>query len=163
MNKSTSSSWPPAPTGEVPENAAAALEPPAAAASPAEIRRSLLFIAYAAFITTLAQDKVLGNLPIRLWLKNHLHVGMADLAAFTFWAGLAWYLKPIFGLIVDAFPLLGTRRRSYMILSAILGAASWLVVSLGQGSYGASLWCSAARLWGRSWWKRAKSTARRAG
>lgn len=125
----SSSSRPPAPT----------LDPPAAEPNPADIRRSLLFIAYAAFITTLVQDKVLGNLPIRLWLKNHLHVGMSELAGFTFWAGLAWYLKPIFGLVVDAFPLLGTRRRSYMILSAILGAASWMVVSLGQGSYAAFL------------------------
>lgn len=139
MNKSTSSSWPPTPTNQVSGSAGTTLEPPAAEPNPAEIRRSLLFIAYAAFITTLAQDKVLGNLPIRLWLKNHLHVGMSELAGFTFWAGLAWYLKPIFGLVVDAFPLLGTRRRSYMILSAILGAASWMVVSLGQGSYGAFL------------------------
>ncbi len=114
MSQSTSSHWPPSPTGQASEGGAATLEPPVAQASPGDIRRSLVFIAYAAFITTLAQDKVLGNLPIRLWLKNHLQVGMADLAAFTFWAGLAWYLKPIFGLIVDAFPLLGTRRRSYM-------------------------------------------------
>ncbi len=136
MSQSTSSSWPPSPTGQVIESATTVLEPPAAPENPGEIRRSLFFIAYAAFITTLAQDKVLGNLPIRLWLKNHLHVGMADLAAFSFWAGLAWYAKPIFGLVVDAFPLMGTRRRSYMILSALLGAVSWMVVSLGQGTTG---------------------------
>lgn len=117
----------------------APVEPPAGATPPGQIQRSLFFIAYAAFITTLAQDKVLGALPIRLWLKNHLHADAPALAGFLFWAGLAWYAKPIFGLVVDAFPLLGTRRRSYMILSAILAALSWLVVSLGQGSYGAFL------------------------
>jgi len=61
------------------------------------------------FITTMAQDKVLGSLPIRFLLKNHPHVGKTHMSAFLFWAGLAWYVKPVFGLIVDSFPLLGTR------------------------------------------------------
>src|SRR5579859_6840848 len=79
------------------------------------LNRDLFFIGYAVFITTLAQDKVIGGLPIRLWLKNHLHVDAPTLSAFLFFAGLAWYLKPLFGLLVDAFPLFGTRRRWYMI------------------------------------------------
>ncbi len=103
------------------------------------LSRDMFFIGYAAFITTLAQDKVLGNLPMRLWLKNHLHVDAPTLAAFTFWAGLAWYLKPVFGLMVDAFPLFGTRRRWYMILSSTLAAAAWGLVSLGQAHYGTFL------------------------
>ncbi len=107
--------------------------------SKGNLSRDLFFIAYAAFITTLAQDKVLGNLPIRLWLKNHLHANVAEVSAFSFWAGLAWYLKPLFGLMIDAFPLFGTRRRWYMIISSVLAAGAWGVVSLGQARYGTFL------------------------
>jgi hypothetical protein len=99
-----------------------------AAGSKGRLRRDLLFIGYAAFITTLAQDKVLGNLPIRLLLKNHLDATTTELAAFLFWAGLAWYLKPVFGLVIDAYPLWGTRRRWYMIGSATLAGLAWLLI-----------------------------------
>src|ERR1700693_460429 len=101
-------------------------EPQAAGEPKRNLRRDLFFIAYAAFITTLAQDKVLGSLPIRLLLKNHFEATRTELAAFLFWAGLAWYLKPAFGLVIDAFPLWGTRRRWYMISSAALAGLAWL-------------------------------------
>jgi len=111
-------------------------EPAPPAVGPrASLGRSLVFIAYAIFITTMAQDKVLGSLPIRLLLKNGLHVSKTQLAAFLFWAGLAWYIKPLFGLITDAFPLFGTRRRWYMIGSALLAAGAWELLNLGRHQY----------------------------
>ena len=125
-----SAAWPPAPASDLPAPAAAPR---------GSLGRSLIFIAYAVFITTMAQDKVLGSLPIRLLLKNHLHVSKTQLAGFLFWAGLAWYVKPLFGLITDAFPLFGTRRRWYMIGSALLAAGAWELVNLGQHEYGTML------------------------
>jgi hypothetical protein len=92
------------------------------------LRRELVFIGYAAFITTLAQTGVLGNLPIRLLLKNHFALTRTELSEFLFWTGLAWYLKPLVGLGIDAIPVFGTRRRWYMIGSAALGGVTWLVV-----------------------------------
>ncbi len=103
------------------------------AAPPSNLRRDLLFIAYAAFVTTLAQTQVLGYQPIRLLLKNDLGATRTELAAFLFWSGLAWYLKPVFGLITDAYPLFGTRRRWYMIGSAVLAGLTWLLVARGAG------------------------------
>lgn len=105
----------------------------------AGLGRSLIFIAYAVFITTMAQDKVLGSLPIRLLLKNGLHVSKTQLAAFLFWSGLAWYIKPLFGLITDAYPLFGTRRRWYMIGSALLAAGAWELFNLGRHHYNTML------------------------
>ncbi len=124
-----SDTWPPSPASQ-----AAATEE-AVAAPRGSLGRNLGFIAYAVFITTMAQDKVLGSLPIRLLLKNHLHVSRSGLAAFIFWTGLAWYIKPLFGLITDAYPLLKTRRRWYMIGSALLAAGAWGLVSLSQHQY----------------------------
>jgi len=112
---------------------------PAAARRTAGLGRSLRFIAYAVFITTLAQDKVLGSLPIRFLLKNQLHVDKTHLSAFLFWAGLAWYIKPVFGLIIDSFPLLGTRRRWWMIVSAVAAAGAWQLVNLARHDYNTML------------------------
>jgi hypothetical protein len=78
--------------------------------------------------TTLAQTQVLARLPLQNLLKNGLHVGRTANAAFFFWAGLAWYLKPFAGILTDAFPLFGSRRRSYILLSASLAGLSWLAL-----------------------------------
>ena len=78
--------------------------------------------------TTLAQTQVLARLPLQNLLKNELHVDRTANAAFFFWAGLAWYLKPFAGILTDAFPLFGSRRKSYILISATLAALSWLVL-----------------------------------
>jgi hypothetical protein len=56
--------------------------------------------------TTLAQPQVLARLPLQNLLKNELHLDRTANAAFFFWAGFAWYLKPFAGILTDAFPLL---------------------------------------------------------
>jgi MFS family permease len=78
--------------------------------------------------TTLAQPQVLARLPLQNLLKNELHLDRSSSSAFFFWAGLAWYLKPFAGIVTDAFPLFGNRRKSYVLLSATLAAAGWLAL-----------------------------------
>jgi hypothetical protein len=85
--------------------------------------------------TTLAQPQVLARLPLQNLLKNELHLDRSSNAAFFFWAGLAWYLKPFAGIITDAFPLFGNRRRSYILLSAALAAVAWMVLIVTPHSY----------------------------
>lgn len=86
--------------------------------------------------TTLAQPQVLARLPLQNLLKNELHLDRAANAAFFFWSGLAWYLKPLIGILTDAFPLFGTRRRSYMLIGAALAALSWLALTQTAHVYG---------------------------
>jgi MFS family permease len=78
--------------------------------------------------TSLAQEALLGRLPLLNLLKNELHASRSASAAFFFFAGLAWYFKPIAGIVTDAFPLFGSRRKTYLLLSATLGALVWLSV-----------------------------------
>ena len=85
--------------------------------------------------TTLAQTQVLSRLPLQNLLKNELHVDRTANAAFFFWAGLAWYLKPFAGILTDAFPLFGSRRKSYILVSATLAALSWLVLIVTPHEY----------------------------
>ena len=78
--------------------------------------------------TTLAQTQVLARLPLQNLLKNELHLDRTANAAFFFWAGLAWYLKPFAGIVTDAFPLFGSRRKSYIVISAGLAAVGWFAL-----------------------------------
>ena len=92
-------------------------------------RRALVYAALVivagVLATTLAQTQVLARLPLQNLLKNELHADRTANAAFFFWAGLAWYLKPFAGILTDAFPLFGTRRKSYILISATLAALAW--------------------------------------
>ena len=77
----------------------------------ASLYRYTFVIGAAAFVTTIAQTEVIGQLPIRYLLKEHLHVAPEGMSLFLFFAGIAWYLKPLAGIISDSIPLFGTRRR----------------------------------------------------
>jgi len=43
--------------------------------------------------------------------------------------GIAWSLKPLFGLVSDFLPLAGRRRRPYLVISTAMAAAAFLVLS----------------------------------
>ena len=97
--------------------------------------------------TTLAQPQVLGRIPMQNLLKNELHVDRAANAAFFFWMGLAWYFKPFFGIVTDAFPLFGSRRKSYMIIGASLATLAWAALYFTPHQYNRLLWtCIAINL-----------------
>ncbi|KAF5203764.1 Folate-biopterin transporter 1 protein, partial [Thalictrum thalictroides] len=52
-------------------------------------------------------------------------------------SALPWLIKPLYGFISDSFPLFGYRRRSYLVLSGLLGALSWsLMATLVDSKYG---------------------------
>jgi len=107
-------------------------------AAPEVRRRALrasIVIVVGILATTLAQTEVLARLPLQNLLKNSLHVDRTANAAFFFWAGLAWYMKPIAGLLTDAFPILGTRRKSYILLGTLLAASSWLALIFTPHTY----------------------------
>ena len=62
------------------------------------------------------------------------------MASFFFWCGLAWYAKPFAGILTDAFPLFGTRRRHYLLVSSALASASWIGMNFVPHKYEALLW-----------------------
>lgn len=104
---------------------------------------SLIIIIIATMlITSLAQPAVLGKLPLQNLLLHHLHVSKTQMASFFFLIGLAWYFKPFAGIFTDAFPLFGTRRRHYLIISSALAALSWIGLGLVPRTYSALLWMS---------------------
>jgi MFS family permease len=91
--------------------------------------RYAVLVAAGAFATTFAQQKVLALYPTTFLLKDHLQLKREEVSYFMFWAVFAWNLKPFAGILTDAFPLFGTRRKSYMILGAGLAGILWLVMA----------------------------------
>jgi MFS family permease len=98
------------------------------------LRLSMLVVAAGIISTTLAQPDLL-DLPIRHLLKDELHVSESQMAMLFGIGGLAWYLKPLAGLLVDNVALFGTHRRHYLIISALLTAALWLVLGIVSNHY----------------------------
>ncbi|MGA2224831.1 MAG: hypothetical protein ABSH41_10355, partial [Syntrophobacteraceae bacterium] len=101
----------------------------------ASLYRYTFVIGAAAFVTTIAQTEVIGQLPIRYLLKEHLHVAPEGMSLFLFFAGIAWYLKPLAGIISDSIPLFGTRRRHYLILSSGSAGICWILLGIIPESY----------------------------
>ena len=44
-------------------------------------------------------------------------------------------MKPFAGILTDAFPLFGNRRKSYILISAVLAALSWLALIVTAHEY----------------------------
>jgi predicted MFS family arabinose efflux permease len=112
-------------------------ERPRAASPPAARRRDyLVMVAIGAFATTFAQQRsTFGNYPILFLLKERLHFGREQVAEFFMWATFAWSMKPLAGVLTDAFPIRGSRRRAYLILGGLVGAACWGLLGVATGDY----------------------------
>src|ERR1700736_6651983 len=98
-----------------------------------------LIIVFGIFATTMPQTTALGRLPLQFLLKNEVNVTREQMAAFFFWTGLAWYLKPLAGVLTDAFLFFGTRRRHYLLFSSVLTALSWIGMNFVPRTYGSLL------------------------
>ncbi len=99
-----------------------------------------LIIVFGIFAYTLPQPQVLGRIPLQNLLKNELHATRTQTAGFFFLCGIFWYLKPVAGILTDAFPLFGTRRRHYLLISAMLACASWVLIAFLPHTYSALLY-----------------------
>jgi predicted MFS family arabinose efflux permease len=109
----------------------------------AKQKRDMLFAFIVVFCgiaaVTLSQMQAIGLIPLKNLLKNELHESKSATAAFFFWIGLAWYFKPLFGIFTDAFPLFGTRRRSYILLGAVLSVLGFVALIFTPHNYVALL------------------------
>jgi folate/biopterin transporter len=70
----------------------------------------------------------LARLGVSFFLKDDLSLSPAAVAAMMGIASLPWVVKPLFGFLSDSLPILGYRRRSYLVLSGVLGCLAWLAM-----------------------------------
>ncbi len=98
----------------------------------------LVGIGYLFFIFSDHRDGIV-RLAIKGILKNQLHLDPTKMASFLAIASMAWYFKPLAGLLTDNFPFLGTRRKGYLVASSLLAGILWIVLSVLPASYGSML------------------------
>ncbi len=71
----------------------------------------------------------LARLAVSFFLKDDLGMTPAEVSAMLGIVALPWVIKPLFGFISDGLPILGYRRRPYLILSGFLGAIAWIALA----------------------------------
>ncbi len=71
----------------------------------------------------------LSRLAVSFFLKDELLLSPVEVSALLGIVFLPWMIKPVFGFISDGLPIFGYRRRPYLILSGILGTASWVTLA----------------------------------
>ncbi|NJN30283.1 MAG: folate/biopterin family MFS transporter [Synechococcales cyanobacterium RM1_1_8] len=70
----------------------------------------------------------LSRLAVSFFLKDDLGLSPAAVAALMGIAALPWMVKPLFGFMSDGLPIAGYHRRSYLVLSGLLGCGAWLAL-----------------------------------
>lgn len=76
----------------------------------------------------------ISRLALTFYYKDTLHLGPAELSLISSISVIPWIIKPLYGFISDTFPLFGYKRRSYLILSGLLGSISWGILSFLSSS-----------------------------
>ncbi|MGL5036052.1 MAG: folate/biopterin family MFS transporter, partial [Microcystaceae cyanobacterium] len=97
-----------------------------------------------AILTIYFVQGILGisRLAVSFFLKDDLGLSPAQMAALTGVAALPWIVKPLLGFLSDGLPLFGYRRRSYIVLSGLLGTFAWLALATSVHS----IWTAAIAL-----------------
>jgi Na+/melibiose symporter-like transporter len=98
-------------------------------------RAPIVVIAAGLLAAGLGWPRELGYLPFTLLFKNQLALPAYQVALFWAVGTVAWYAKPLVGLLCDAVPLFGTRRRGYLVAGAAAAGACWLAFALLPRAY----------------------------
>jgi hypothetical protein len=111
---------------------------------PPSHRALVAVVAWGIVATYLGWPQLLARLPLGLALKNGLGLPPQDVAAFWAIATVPWYGKPLIGLVLDARPLAGTRRRAYLLVSSVAASLAWTAFALVPRAYGPLLFVAVA-------------------
>jgi hypothetical protein len=69
------------------------------------------------------------QLPIFYFYKDHLKVSISGLSLIQGIVITPWILKPVMGFISDSFYFLGSRKKSYIIVSCLIEMMGYLILS----------------------------------
>jgi Na+/melibiose symporter-like transporter len=103
------------------------------------LRRAVGLIAAGLFVTGFGWPGLIARLPLSLYLKNRLQLPAEQVALFWALGTIAWYGKPVIGLVCDAYPLFGTRRRGYLLAGAVACSLAWLAFAVVPARYASLL------------------------
>src|SRR5213080_1912651 len=73
---------------------------------------------------------------LTLTLKERLGLSPSQVGKFGTIILVPWIVKPLYGMISDSFPLFGTRRKSYFLLTSALATLAGIALGLvGEPTY----------------------------
>jgi len=99
--------------------------------SPASLRRLVVFFATVYAVQGVAEPQAgLATQPLFFLLKEEMRLSASETATFFALIGVAWTVKPLYGLLSDAIPLWGSRRRSYLLVTTTMAALGWLALAV---------------------------------
>jgi BT1 family len=70
-----------------------------------------------------------------MWIKERLTLSPAELAGIGVWLSLPWTIKMVFGELVDSIPILGSQRKSYIVIGATVTASGLIVLAGAAGGW----------------------------
>jgi predicted MFS family arabinose efflux permease len=72
----------------------------------------------------------LASQPLYYYLRETLGISISTIMWMGSITSLPWMIKPLYGFLSDSIPLLGYKRKSYIILSAILSSVAMLILGI---------------------------------
>lgn len=99
-------------------------------------RRLTFLFGLAYFAEAFAQMGGLIGQPLNYYLKEELGLSTTYVSQYLAIASMPWVIKPIYGLVSDCIPLLGYRRKTWLMLVNLVGASGflWLAGLTDSGS-----------------------------
>lgn len=71
----------------------------------------------------------ISKIAISFYYKDMLNLSPFELTIITSITAIPWIIKPLYGFISDTYPFFGYKRKSYLILSSLLGSVSWVIMA----------------------------------
>jgi folate/biopterin transporter len=84
---------------------------------------SYLLISFHTGIATLA------DIAVQYYLKDELKLQPGSYSRIQSITYIPWMIKPFFGLLSDIYPILGYRRKTYLLLCGLLDILAWLFMA----------------------------------
>jgi hypothetical protein len=71
----------------------------------------------------------ISQLAVQYFFKDELHIEPHQLAEINSIIHIPWAIKPILGLLTDFVPILGYRRKIYIILCGLVNLLAWVLMT----------------------------------
>jgi len=71
----------------------------------------------------------ISKIAINFYYKDMLNLSPFELTTITSITAIPWIIKPLYGFISDTYPFFGYKRKSYLVLSSLLGSISWVIMA----------------------------------
>jgi len=83
----------------------------------------------------------ISELAVQYYFKDTLHLEPARLSQIYSFILIPWTIKPLFGMITDLFPIMGYRRKLYIILCGLMCISCWLAMSFFVNNLFSAILC----------------------